>query len=352
MEFQRNWIGLHKPKSIQIDQKNKSETYGKFICQPLEKGYGLTIGNSLRRILLSSIQGPAITKVKIDGVQHEFSTITGIKEDVTEIILNLKKLNLKMSTYEPQVIRLSYEGEGEVTAKDIEVNQNIEIVNEHQFIATLSEGAKIDIEMTVEMGRGYVTTESRDDNSHSIGDILLDAIFSPVVKVNYNVTAARVGRRTDYERLTLEVWTNGTVLPEDSVAFAAKILKDQMTVFVNFDEEEVDSIPIVEEENDEIIGSEDILFTKIEELDFSARSLNCLEKASIKYLGDLIQLNEEDLLNLENFGKRSLNEVRDVIASFNLRLGEDINKDLYYEQRKIKEDDSSDNLEQEFVDET
>ena len=179
---------------------------------------------------------------------------------------------------------------------------------------------------------------------------MLDAIFSPVVKVNYNVTAARVGRRTDYERLTLEVWTNGTVLPEDSVAFAAKILKDQMTVFVNFDEE-VDSIPIVGEENDEIIGSEDILFTKIEELDFSARSLNCLEKASIKYLGDLIQLNEEDLLNLENFGKRSLNEVRDVIASFNLRLGEDINK-LYYEQRKIKEDDSSDNSEQEFVDET
>ena len=338
MEFQRNWIGLYKPKSIQIEQKSKSETYGKFVCQPLEKGYGLTIGNSLRRILLSSIQGPAITKIKIDGVQHEFSTITGIKEDVTEIILNLKQISLKMDTYEPQILNLSYAGEGEVTAKDIETNQHVEIVNPDQFIATLSESAKLDMELTIEMGRGYVTTESRDDGSHSIGEIPIDAIFSPIKKVNYNVTAARVGRRTDYEKLTIEVWTNGTIIPEDAVAYSAKIIKDQMTVFVNFDEEEIDSIPIIEDESDEIIGSEDVLFTRVEELDFSARSLNCLEKANIKYLGDLIQLSEEDLLNLENFGKRSLNEVRDVVSSFNLKLGEEINKDLYYEQRKAKED--------------
>ncbi len=338
MEFQRNWIGLYKPKSIQIEQKSKSDTYGKFVCQPLEKGYGLTIGNSLRRILLSSIQGPAITKIKIDGVQHEFSTITGIKEDVTEIILNLKQISLKMDTYEPQVLNLSYAGEGEVTAKDIETNQHVEIVNPDQFIATLSESAKLDMELTIEMGRGYVTTESRDDGSHSIGEIPIDAIFSPIKKVNYNVTAARVGRRTDYEKLTIEVWTNGTIIPEDAVAYSAKIIKDQMTVFVNFDEEEIDSIPIIEDESDEIIGSEDVLFTRVEELDFSARSLNCLEKANIKYLGDLIQLSEEDLLNLENFGKRSLNEVRDVVSSFNLKLGEEINKDLYYEQRKAKED--------------
>jgi DNA-directed RNA polymerase subunit alpha len=338
MEFQRNWIGLYKPKSIKIEQKSKSDTYGKFVCQPLEKGYGLTIGNSLRRTLLSSIQGPAITKIKIDGVQHEFSTITGIKEDVTEIILNLKQISLKMDTYEPQVLNLSYAGEGEVTAKDIETNQHVEIVNPDQFIATLSESAKLDMELTIEMGRGYVTTESRDDGSHSIGEIPIDAIFSPIKKVNYNVTAARVGRRTDYEKLTIEVWTNGTIIPEDAVAYSAKIIKDQMTVFVNFDEEEIDSIPIIEDESDEIIGSEDVLFTRVEELDFSARSLNCLEKANIKYLGDLIQLNEEDLLNLENFGKRSLNEVRDVVSSFNLKLGEEINKDLYYEQRKTKED--------------
>ena len=243
-----------------------------------------------------------------------------------------------MDTYEPQTLNLSYAGEGEVTAKDIETNQHVEIVNPEQFIATLSESAKLDMELTIEMGRGYVTTESRDDGSHSIGDIPIDAIFSPIKKVNYNVTAARVGRRTDYEKLTIEVWTNGTIIPEDAVAYSAKIIKDQMTVFVNFDEEEIDSIPIIEDESDEIIGSEDVLFTRVEELDFSARSLNCLEKANIKYLGDLIQLNEEDLLNLENFGKRSLNEVRDVVSSFNLKLGEEINKDLYYEQRKAKED--------------
>ena len=344
----------NKVLELKINSKDQTESgnVGSFSLQPLERGYGTTIGNAMRRVLLTSIPGAAITHVKIDGVQHEFSTITGVKEDVTEIILNLKKLNLKMNTYDPQTVSLSYEGEGEVTAKDIETNQNVEIVNDHQFIATLSESAKLDIEMTIEMGRGYMPTESRDENNHSIGEILLDSIFSPVVKVNYNVTAARVGRRTDYERLTIEVWTNGTLLPEDAVAYGAKILKDQMTVFVNFDEEEIDSIPIVEEESDEIIGSEDVLFTKIEELDFSARSLNCLEKADIKYLGDLIQLNEEDLLNLENFGKRSLNEVRDVISSYNLRLGEDINKDLYYEQRKLKEDEPSDNSEGNFINET
>ena len=339
MEFQKNWIGLHKPKSIQIEQKSKSNTYGKFICEPLEKGYAITIGNSLRRVLLSSIQGPAITMIKVDGVMHEFSSIPGVREDVTEIILNLKQLNLKLHTYEKQKVSLSVSGEGVITAKDIQINENIEIVNPDEYIATLSEGAKLDIEITIEMGRGYVPTESIEDSDHSIGEIPIDAIFSPVIKVNYNVTSARVGRRTDYERLTLEAWTNGTILPEDAVAYAAKILKDQMTVFVNFDEEEVDAIPIVEDVQEEITGSEDVLFAKIEDLDFSARSLNCLAKANIKYLGDLIQLTEEDLLNLENFGKRSLFEVRDVVSSFSWKLGEEIDKDLYYQQR-IKQDET------------
>ena len=339
MEFQKNWIGLHKPKSIQIEQKSKSNTYGKFICEPLEKGYAITIGNSLRRVLLSSIQGPAITMIKVDGVMHEFSSIPGVREDVTEIILNLKQLNLKLHTYEKQKVSLSVSGEGVITAKDIQINENIEIVNPDEYIATLSEGAKLDIEITIEMGRGYVPTESIEDSDHSIGEVPIDAIFSPVIKVNYNVTSARVGRRTDYERLTLETWTNGTILPEDAVADAAKILKDQMTVFVNFDEEEVDAIPIVEDVQEEITGSEDVLFAKIEDLDFSARSLNCLAKANIKYLGDLIQLTEEDLLNLENFGKRSLFEVRDVVSSFSLKLGEEIDKDLYYQQR-IKQDET------------
>ena len=345
MEFQRNWLGLHRPKFIQVDQKSKSDTYGKFVCQPFEKGYATTIGNSLRRILLSSIQGPAITMVNIDGVMHEFSSIPGVREDVTEIILNLKQLNLKLHTYEPQKIYLDASGEGVVKAGNIQVNQNVEIINEDQYIATLSEGSKLKIELTVEMGRGYVPTEAMEEVNKEIGEILIDAIFSPVIKVNYDVTNARVDKRTDYERLTMEVWTNGTILPEDALAYGAKILKEQLTVFVNFDEEEIDSIPIVDEEQEEITGAEDKLFTKVEDLEFSARSLNCLAKANIKYLGDLIQLTEEDLLNLENFGKRSLFEVRDVVAQFNLKLGEGINKDLYYQQR-VKQEDTSEETEE------
>ncbi|MEC9381920.1 MAG: DNA-directed RNA polymerase subunit alpha [Thermodesulfobacteriota bacterium] len=345
MEFQRNWLGLHRPKFIQVDQKSKSDTYGKFVCQPFEKGYATTIGNSLRRILLSSIQGPAITMVNIDGVMHEFSSIPGVREDVTEIILNLKQLNLKLHTYEPQKIYLDASGEGVVKAGNIQVNQNVEIINEDQYIATLSEGSKLKIELTVEMGRGYVPTEAMEEVNKEIGEILIDAIFSPVIKVNYDVTNARVDKRTDYERLTMEVWTNGTILPEDALAYGAKILKEQLTVFVNFDEEEIDAIPIVDEEQEEITGAEDKLFTKVEDLEFSARSLNCLAKANIKYLGDLIQLTEEDLLNLENFGKRSLFEVRDVVAQFNLKLGEGINKDLYYQQR-VKQEDTSEETEE------
>lgn len=339
MEFQKNWLGLHRPKSIQVDQKSKADDYAKFTCQPLEKGYGVTIGNTLRRVLLSSIQGPAITKVKIDGVMHEFSTIPGVTEDVTEIILNLKQLKLRMHTYEDQEVSLSVSGEGQVKASDIEVNQNVEIVDPDQYIATLSEGAKLDMVLTIQMGRGYVPVEAREETAdHIIGEVQLDAIYSPVVKVNYGVTSARVGRRTDFEKLTLEVWTNGTITPEDAVAFSSKIIKEQISVFINFNEEEIDAIPIVEDIKEEITGGEDVLFTKVEDLDFSARSLNCLSKANIKFLGDLIQLSEDDLLNLENFGKRSLYEVRDVVASFSLKLGEDINRDLYFEQRKKKEE--------------
>jgi len=339
MEFQKNWLGLHRPKSIHVDQKTKADNYAKFTCQPLEKGYGVTIGNTLRRVLLSSIQGPAITRVKIDGVMHEFSTIPGVTEDVTEIILNLKQLKLKMHTYEKQEVSLSVSGEGQIKASDIEVNQNVEIVDPDQYIATLSEGAKLDMHLTIEMGRGYVPVEAREETvDHAIGEIQLDAIYSPIVKVNYGVTSARVGRRTDFEKLTFEVWTNGTITPEDAVAYSSKIIKEQISVFINFNEEEIDAIPVVEDIKEEITGGEDVLFTKVEDLDFSARSLNCLSKANIKFLGDLIQLSEDDLLNLENFGKRSLYEVRDVVASFSLKLGEDINRDLYFEQRKKKEE--------------
>ena len=331
-EFQRNWQDLIRPRRLEKDEKDSTETYGKFICEPLERGYGITLGNALRRVLLSSIQGPAITSVKIDGVLHEFSTITGVKEDVTDIVLNLKGVNLAMHTYEPQKIRISAEGETDVTAGDIICTHQVEILNPEHHIATLSEGAKLEMEMTVEMGRGYVPVERRTDEIREIGVIPIDALFSPVRRVNYTVTNARVGRRTDYERLTLEVWTNGTVRSEDAVAYAAKILKEQLTIFINFDEEEIEALP-AEEESSEISGTEDILFTSIEELDLSARCINCLRKAGVEFTGDLVQKTEEELLNLENFGKRSLLELKEL----NLELGTKLKKDIYEAEKNRRE---------------
>ncbi len=337
-DFQRNWQDLIKPKRLERDEKTSTPTYGKFVCEPLERGYGITLGNALRRVLLSSIQGSAITSVKIDGVLHEFSTITGVKEDVTEIVLNLKGIELKMHTYEPQVLRVSAAGECDVKAGDISTGHQVEILNPEHHIATLSEGARLDMEMTVEMGRGYEPVERRGDTRNAIGVILIDALFSPVKKVNYMVTNARVGRRTDYERLTLEIWTNGIILPEDALAYGAKILREQLTVFINFDEREVDA-RVETEEKKEIMGTEDILFMTLEDLDLSARSLNCLRKANVEYTGDLIQKTEEELLNLENFGKRSLVEIKDKLSEHGLGLGMKINKEVFESEKskRLKE---------------
>ncbi len=337
-DFQRNWQDLIKPKRLERDEKTSTPTYGKFVCEPLERGYGITLGNALRRVLLSSIQGSAITSVKIDGVLHEFSTITGVKEDVTEIVLNLKGIELKMHTYEPQVLRVSAAGECDVKAGDISTGHQVEILNPEHHIATLSEGARLDMEMTVEMGRGYEPVERRGDTRNAIGVILIDALFSPVKKVNYMVTNARVGRRTDYERLTLEIWTNGIILPEDALAYGAKILREQLTVFINFDEKEVDA-RVETEEKKEIMGTEDILFMTLEDLDLSARSLNCLRKANVEYTGDLIQKTEEELLNLENFGKRSLVEIKDKLSEHGLGLGMKINKEVFESEKskRLKE---------------
>lgn len=327
-DFQRNWHDLIKPKRLERDEKTSTLTYGKFVCEPLERGYGITLGNALRRVLLSSIQGSAITSVKIEGVLHEFSTITSVKEDVTEIVLNLKGIELKMHTYEPQVLRVSAAGECDVKAGDISTGHQVEILNPDHHIATLSEGARLEMEMTVEMGRGYEPVERRGDARNAIGVILIDALFSPVKKVNYTVTNARVGRRTDYERLMLEIWTNGIILPEDALAYGAKILKEQLTVFINFDEKEVDARVGIEEKK-EIMGTEDVLFMTLEDLDLSARSLNCLRKANVEYTGDLIQKTEEELLNLENFGKRSLGEIKDKLSEHGLGLGMEINKEVF-----------------------
>lgn len=331
-DFQKNWQDLIKPKRIEKEEKNASQFYAKFVCEPLERGYGVTLGNALRRVLLSSIQGPAITSIKIDGVLHEFSSIPGVKEDVTEIILNLKGLELKMHTYEPQTIRVSGSGECDIKAGDINTGHNVEILNLDHHVATLSEGAKLEMEMKVEMGRGYEPVERRGDLQSTIGVIPIDAVFSPIRKVNYAVTNSRVGRRTDYQRLTLEIWTNGTILPEDALAYAAKIIKHQLTVFINFDEAEIDEVPETEDKQ-EIKGTEEILFNTIEEMDLSARSLNCLRKAGIEYAGDLIQKTEEDLLNLENFGKRSLFEIKERLTEMELGLGLKIDQEVFNSEK-------------------
>ena len=333
-DLQLNWQDLIKPKRVVIDEKSSTNYYGKFICEPLEKGYGITLGNALRRVLLSSIKGPAITSIKVEGVLHEFSTIPGVKEDVTQIILNLKGLQLKVHTFEKQTITISAMGECDVTAGDIITTHQVDVLNPDHHIATLSEGSKLEMEMTVNVGYGYEAVESRGDIQTSIGLIPLDAIYSPVRKVNYSITNARVGRRTDYEKLNLEIWTNGTVIPEDAVAYAAKIIKEQLTVFINFDEEEVDAIVEVEDDK-EISGTEEILFTTIEDMDLSARSLNCLRKAEITYVGELIQKSEDDLLNLENFGKRSLLEIRERIEEMELSLGSVIDVEAF-ESEKLK----------------
>lgn len=334
-DFQKNWKDLIRPKRLEKDERVSSQFYGKFICEPLERGYGITLGNALRRVLLSSIQGPAVTSVKINGVLHEFSTIPGVKEDVTEIILNLKSLDLKMHTFEPQTVTLSASKEGAVTAADIKTTHQVEIINPDQHIATLSDDAKLEMEITVEMGSGYEPVERRSEARKNVDAIHIDALFSPVKKVNYTVTNSRVGRRTDYQKLTMEIWTNGTVLPEDALAYSAKILKKQMDIFINFDEAEFDDVEEVDD-SDEIKGNEEFLFTLVEDMDLSARSLNCLRKANIQYLGELIQKTEEDLLNLENFGKRSLVEIQEKLQEMSLDLGTSINDEVFEEEKSKK----------------
>lgn len=334
-DFQKNWKDLIRPKRLEKDERVSSQFYGKFVCEPLERGYGITLGNALRRILLSSIQGPAVTSVKIDGVLHEFSTIPGVKEDVTEIILNLKSLDLKMHTFEPQTVTLSASKAGNVTAADIKTTHQVEIINPDQHIATLSDDTKFEMELTVEMGSGYEPVERRSEGKKNIDAIPIDALFSPVKKVNYTVTNSRVGRRTDYQKLTMEIWTNGTVLPEDALAYSAKILKKQMDIFINFDEAEFDDIEEVED-SDEIKGNEEYLFTLVEDMDLSARSLNCLRKANIQYLGELIQKTEDDLLNLENFGKRSLVEIQEKLQEMSMDLGTSINTEVFEEEKSKK----------------
>ncbi len=315
----RNWQDLINPSSIEA--QDVSDTYGKFVVSPLERGYGLTLGNSLRRVLLSSINGAAIVAVRIQNVEHEFSTLSGVKEDVTDIILNLKQINLSYLGDNDATLRLKASGEGVIRAKDIEVNSAVEILNPEQVIATLNPDGALDMEMIVRHGRGYVAAETNRTEDLPIGMIAIDSIFAPVRRVAYNVSNARVGQMTDYDKLSIEIWTNGAVKPEDGLAYAAKILKEQLNVFINFDE----SVQAVQHKKEEYVepASEvnENLFKTVDSLELSVRAANCLENANIKYIGELVTKTEADMLKTKNFGRKSLNEIKDILNEMGLSLG-------------------------------
>jgi DNA-directed RNA polymerase subunit alpha len=314
----KNWRELIKPKNIVMEEDSRAESYGKFVCEPLERGFGITIGNALRRILLSSLQGAAIVSVQFRDVVHEFSTILGVMEDVTDIILNLKQIKLKLVNREEAVVRLSREGEGTVTAGDIETEGTVAILNPEQHVATLNKEGSLNMEMKVRLGKGYMSAESMKSADYQIGVIPIDAIFSPIQKVNYVVTNARVGQITDYDKLTLEIWTDGSVLPEDALAYAAKILKEQMSPFINF-KEEPEPVQGVEEPVEEKFNAN--LLRPVSELELSVRSANCLKNANITYIGELVQKTEAEMLKTKNFGRKSLNEIKGILEEMGLSLG-------------------------------
>lgn len=315
--MQRVWQTITRPKCLEVDEKTLSRFYGKFMAEPFERGFGITIGNALRRILQSSLQGAAITAVRIDGILHEFSTIPEVREDVTEIILNLKEVRLKLFSDGPETIYIKAKGEGEVKASDIVVNNNVEILNPEQHIATLSPDAVLNMELIVNSGKGYRLAEKNRDKKQPIGTIPIDSIFTPIKKVNFNITHARIGQITDYDRLILEVWTDGSVAPEDAVALAAKILQEQLKLFINF-EEELEPPPKEEPVKPKI---NDNLYRSIEELELSVRSANCLRNANIRYIWELVQKTEMEMLKTKNFGRKSLNEIKEVLSSMDLNFG-------------------------------
>lgn len=315
--FEKNWQELVKPAKIEVEKKENN--YVKFSTEPFERGYGITIGNSLRRVLLSSVMGAAITSVWIDGVDHEFSTVRGVKEDVTEIILNLKKVVLKVNDDRAKVLKIDTKGKKEVIAADIIHDGFVEIVNPQHHIATLSDDARLYMEMKAKVGRSYVPAELNYNESDPIGTVPMDAIFSPITKVSYNVTTARVAERTDYDRLTMEIWTDGSVDPLDALSFAAKIIKEQMRIFIAFEDFEEDGGA-----GDRVLEKQDFnenLFRSVDELELSVRSANCLKNADIKYIGELVQKTEQEILMTKNFGRKSLNEIKEILSCMGLRLG-------------------------------
>ncbi len=318
--FYRNWHELIKPEKLEVDRAKHSESYGKFICQPLERGFAITIGNSLRRILLSSIQGAAITTIKIEGALHEFTSMKDIMEDVSEIILNIKTVRIKLLSGDSQKVSIEKSGPGTVTAADIDDNGFVEVMNKDQIICTLTGDTTFRAELTVEWGKGYQPAEMQDKENLAIGQIPIDAIFTPIKKIQYVTSQARVGQQTDYDKITMEIETDGSLRPESALAYAAKILKEQLTVFIDFDEEEAEP-EITEDARKEIEPANPYLDKPVEDLELSVRSANCLKNADIHFIGDLAQKTDQEMLKTKNFGRKSLNEIKALLSEMDLTLG-------------------------------
>ncbi|WP_431283993.1 DNA-directed RNA polymerase subunit alpha [Humitalea sp. 24SJ18S-53] len=315
--LERNWRDLIHPEKLDVEPGVDPSRTATIIAEPLERGFGVTLGNALRRILLSSLQGAAVTAIRIDGALHEFSALSGVREDVTDIVLNIKKLAIRMPGEGPKRLQLTATGPGEVTAGQIQTTGDIEISNPDLVICTLDEGAKLSMELTIDLGRGYVPAAENRPEDAPIGLIPVDAIYSPVRRVAYKVEPTRVGQRTDYDKLVLTVETDGTVTPDDAVAVAARVLQDQLQLFINFDEPTQFKAAEVEED----LGFNRHLLRKVDELELSVRSANCLKNDNIVYIGDLVQKTEQEMLRTPNFGRKSLNEIKEVLASMGLGLG-------------------------------
>ncbi len=316
-----NWREMIKPDKLDV---TTTSAYGKFVCEPLERGFGITIGNSLRRIILSSIYGAAIVSVKFEDACHEYSVIPDVREDVSEIILNLKELKLKVEDPEDRILTLNVKGEREVTAADIvSPDGRVEILNPEQHIATISKNGRLDMTMGVKISKGYALASQNKDEDAPVGTIPIDSVFSPVKRVKYLVGTSRVGQKTDYDKLTLEIWTNGSVAPEDVVAYGAKILKEQMAPFINFDEDmEPDQLDDGKEDGDRDLNEN--IYRSVDELELSVRSSNCLKNARIHTIYQLVQKTDSEMLKTKNFGRKSLNEIKEVLASMGLSLGMDL----------------------------
>ena len=329
--MQRNWRELIRPKTIVVDPESLTTKYGKFVCEPLERGFGITLGNALRRVLLSTIRGAAVTSVRIDTVLHEFSTIADVVEDVAEIVLNLKGVDLRMVSEGSRTVHVHYEGERIVTAGDLFGGPEVTAMNPDHHIVTMGPAAVLDMDLVVKEGFGYQPADRNKDPNAPVGTIAIDSIFTPIRKVNYRVSNARVGQQTDYDRLTLEVWTNGAIEPREGIAIAAKIVKEQIQVFINFDEGEEEviarppAIASIEEGGTAGAGGEpgnlDVLYRLVEELDLSVRAQNCLQTAGIRHVGELVQRTEQEMLKTRNFGRKSLKEIKDVLSDLGLSLG-------------------------------